>query len=444
VTPPANDAAITPQDAGVAAVPPKRNRSRLIWYGLAALGPIAAAGSQFVLSFQLLHAIGQAEFGAFSFLLVLSQLSFSVSSALLCAPLPALLAAASSEGERDRVVQQLLACNLAMGVVSFGLFLAAAMLLGLPQQAAWVFAGSAGVMLMRWFGRAYGYATGAQWRAIASDLTYSLVLLAGVGMMALLTTPSLNVAYASLLVAALASMIPFGRRFLGGLFLRFSLKDLSGYRSTWRTYSRWSLAGVVTTEATVNSHSYIVTALAGAAAFSPLAASALLTRPLQLAMNALTDFERPQMAKQLAGGGKDGVFRSGRQFRMALIAVWAVSAVLALGLFALAPGLIFPDTYNLVDLMLASALWFVIAAARLMRTPESTILQAAGEFRSLASASYVSSIVSVVAVLILVLVAGPLWSLVGIALGECLFAVLIWRQTLRWKRQKPEGKATAR
>ena len=76
------------------------------------------------------------------------------------------------------------------------------------------------------------------------------------------------------------------------------------YLPIFRDVTRWSLAGAVLTELTVNAHAYLVTFIAGPGAFALLALGMLLMRPASLMQSALTDLERPAMARAI--GAKDG------------------------------------------------------------------------------------------------------------------------------------------
>jgi O-antigen/teichoic acid export membrane protein len=78
-----------------------------------------------------------------------------------------------------------------------------------------------------------------------------------------------------------------------------------------------------------------------------------------------------------------------------------------------------------------SILWLLVVAIRFARAPESSMLQAAGAFRSLAFASVFSCAFSVIGVLALLLLAGPLWSIAGTIIGELVFAAWTWRQARR-------------
>ncbi len=411
---------------------PPRARSKLLRYGLAASGSMAVAGSQFLLSLQLLHAVDAEEFGRFSFLLIASQLSFGISSALLCAPYPIQLARKDLPDSDIR--RQFFSANLVLSLIAAIAFFALAVAIGLRTDIAAIFGAYGGVMLLRWFARAAAYADGQPLRTTGSDIVYGITLLSAVAAMLAMAAPSLLVGYAALLVSAVLALFSFGWRFVKDQFLRVSLAGLASYRSVWKIHAKWSLLGVITTEATANAHAYIIVLIGGPAAFAPIAASALLIRPIALAMNALTDFERPQMARHLARGGAPAMGAPLLFFRSVLSAVWGGCAVLAVLVVLYWPEVVFPDRYEFTHLVMAAVIWFLIAYVRILRTPESVMLQAAGQFRPLAHASLVSFGVSIAAVLCILQVANPILSLCGILLGECVFAQQIWSRARRWLR----------
>lgn len=409
--------------------------AKLLRYGQAMVGPVGVAGSQFLLAVLLLQSLGPAEFGAFSFLLISFQFASGLWSALFCAPLPAALAGQGVE-DRDRVLAAIFGANLLLALLAAALFVAIAALLDLSWPAAFLFAAYAGVGLVRWFARAHAYVDAAPLRATASDAIHGAVVLAGCGAMWASGVVTMAGASGALLAAAVLGLLPFAFRPLLRTLAAAGPSRFGAYRDVWRRHSRWSLVGVISTEATVNAHAYVVTLLSGPAAFAPLAASALLLRPISVVMNALTEFERPNMARQIAGaGGVAAALRSALLFRLALIAAWTVNALAAALLLSYAPSLMFPAKYPLDLIVMGSALWLAVGLVRVGRLPESALLQAAGRFKPLAYASVWSSFVSVGAVVALVLLSGPLWSILGVMLGELVFAGFLWRAARIWTRE---------
>src|SRR5690606_21908036 len=112
---------------------------------------------------------------------------------------------------------------------------------------------------------------------------------------------SLVSAYIAFLVAALGASISCGIQLIR-LQIRCTPRDIAGYGAVWRLQSKWALVGVASTEATANSHAWLVTFTAGPASFAPIAAAALLFRPVGLCAMALTQLERPLLAKHTSKG----------------------------------------------------------------------------------------------------------------------------------------------
>lgn len=408
-------------------------------YALASVGPVGSALAQFALSLVLLRRLEPQAFGQFSFLLVAAQFSGGVWSALFCAPLPTLIAHLT-EKPRQALLRRLLAANLLAAGLALLVFLGMSLAMRLQWLAASLFAAYAALALLRTFARAQAYATGALYRVMASDMIYSATLLVGVLVVFWFPAYPLEPAFATLLAGALLGLLAFGSDYLKEQFLQFPTDTLSAYWPVWRQHSSWSLLGVVTTEATANAHVYIVTLFSGATAFAPLAASALLIRPINVAMNALTDLERAQMARQIGQAHIGQARASVRFFRWALLATWVATACAIVALFAYDARLIFPQKYELDVLRAGAVLWMGVALVRSLRAPDGVLLQAAGEFRSLAFASVFSSVGSVLAVAALLAWGGPLWSIAGVMVGEMLMAWWTWRQARRWlARATTEG-----
>lgn len=406
-----------------------------LWrYGIALIGPIGVAGAQFLLSLVLVRQLDPDAFGRFSFLLVAAQLSWSLWSAIFCAPLPQLVGR-DAVARDPEALRGTLTANLLGVVAGLPLFALLAAALGEVPDAAMLFALFGSVAVLRWFGRAYAYAIGRPLRAAASDLAYAGLLTAGVIAIELLGWGSTRNAFAILAIATIVGLVPFGRAYLVRQLRSFRPASLAAYGQTWRDHSRWSMSGVITSELTANAHSYFVTFLLGPGAFAPVAASALLVRPTAVAANAFTEFERPRLAHAMAAGDMRQLDAMMRQFRRAMVLAWVLTAAAIVVALGNVPGLIFPPHYAVPMLATGAALWMISAGARMLRTPAGTLLQAGGAFRPLAMASLWSSLVSLVAVVVALLVAPPVWSVAGVAVGELAGAVLILRTAARWRRR---------
>jgi hypothetical protein len=285
---------------------------------------------------------------------------------------------------------------------------------------------------VRALGRAHAYARGTPYRTVASDIAYAVTLLVATGVILWSQWLTVGAAYLAMLLATLVAMAPFGAAYLGPALRGLRHVDLRSYRAVWRQHGRWALIGVVSTEATVNCHAYIVTAISGPAAYAPIAATQLLVRPITTALNALLEYERSQMARTIGAGDRSSVRGQMTHFRLVVLALCLATFIAAMALLWFAPSLVFPAHYAMPTLLIGTISWFAVIAVRVFRSPESALLQAAGEFRPLAMASVWSCFVSVGTVLALVLLSAPIWSIAGVLAGELVLLYWLWRTAGRW------------
>ena len=291
-------------------------------------------------------------------------------------------------------------------------------------------------MTVRWFARTLTYARGPAQRVLVSDMIYSfslagaLIVLRALHLLTALT--AVEVLFSSCFVALLSFGRPYLREQIGALFNG----SLAGYRSIWNELARWSALGVVLTEFTANAHAYLVTFIAGPAAFAPLAIGALLMRPVQLVLAAIPDQERPAIARLLGSGNYAGAHHSVNHFRMAAGAIWLLTAITAAGLVVWFPQLIPRKGYDPTQAFAVLGFFAAITAVRSFRTPESVLLQAAGQFRALAHASLWASMVSLAATFLLLLVSGPVLSLAGILAGEIVVTARVRAAAHSWMRSR--------
>lgn len=404
-------------------------------YAVASAGPVVTAGANFLLSLVLLRVMAPDLFGRFSFLLILSQFAVGLWSALFSAALPVILWGKDPVA-RDGDLAALFAMNLLSQAVAGPVFAAVALGVGLSPGVACAFAGFAVVSLLRQFARTHAYAAGRAARVMLSDMSYGCIMLGGLPLLFLQGRAAPGVMAAGLLaLAAGVALLAFGRAYLAPQFAPFRLAVLARYRGIWKRHSGWSILGVITTEATMNSHAYIVTLFAGPAAFAVLSASSLLTRPVAVVVAALGEFERAHMAEQIARRDAAGLVQSMGRFRLTMLGVWLATAGALAGLLLVAPGLVFPASYPLDTLAIGAGLWMLVALLRLLRAPESAMMQGGGQFRPLAYASLWSALASVAGVAALLAAAAPVWSIMGVLFGDAVFAASLLPRARAWRRQ---------
>lgn len=402
-------------------------------YGTSALGPIAVSGAHFLAALIFLHTLPRWAFGLFSFLLVLVPFSMSMCGALFAAPL-ARSARTGIVGEADTLTY--LKANAAFATLA-GLSVTGLMMVsGARAGVAGLFGLYGVAMVLRWFARNYAYATRKPFRALTSDLAYSILLVTGLGCSVALHLLSVQTGGAVLLISAVVAIAPFGAGFVRNQIASLFIGRISAYRDIWRELSRWSLMGVVMSEMCANAHAYLVTFISGPHAFAVLAVGSLLMRPVSLILSALPDVERPLMAQQLATGGPASAFRIVKEFRTAAGAIWLATIALAAALLTWFPHLLIKKDYALSDVVSVLVLSSAIMALRSLRTPESVLLQAAGEFRKLAVAGGWAAGATLAATLVLLLTVGPVAALGGILVGDLVLTARVFALAKAWRQSQ--------
>ena len=403
-------------------------------YGLSASGPVATSGAHFLASLLFVRTLPASAFGLFSFVLVIVPFAMSMTGALLI--IPATRALTMPQEARAQAIACCLKMNLLLSALTA---LAVASLLfivhaaALPALLLGLFGGA---LTFRWFARCYAFIEGRLRPAIASDIVYAAALIFGLAVLAFSRHVTLITGAVAMLLAALVSFAPLGRKFFAEQFAALSAGSMRLYGATFRDVTRWSLLGVIFTELTVNAHAYLVTFVAGPGPFALLALGMLLMRPASLVQSALPDLERPAMTRQIAARDWRGLARTRREFGAGLIAMLAVTLALDAGLLIWFPGLILKKGYSLHDVSIVAAISAVIMAIRCLRAPPALLLQAMGAFKQSAAISLKTSAISVIATLILLLAFGPIASLGGVALGELAFLLYCRKLASAWEAQR--------
>lgn len=409
---------------------PARNRLMLLGtssgrFALAVFGPTAVAGANAILQVIMLRNLPQTSFGLITFIVGLTQFGFGLSNALVGTPYTLDRNAATGGGAGCYGLANLL-LSVAWGLVCA----VAALTLGAPSDALLV-DGYTVLAMIRWFGRSHLYALHKPSLVAVSDLTYALVLLTGAGL-ALVWGLTLGAAMAILCAAALAGLLAIGRSFLTMQFVDVWRASLRCYGAIWRDQARWTLVGVVSSEATSNAHAYAVTFVAGPAAYAPIAAAALLIKPVMLVLTSLTQLERPVMARRILADDASGAGRAAFVFRVVVLSTWVGTTALASFVVLDYPSFFLKPSYDLGSMRLAFALWAGIALLQCWATPPGVLLQAAQWFKPLAVTQTRAAIVTLASVVLSVLLLSPVWTLCGILVGQLVMAIRVEALVRRW------------
>jgi hypothetical protein len=85
------------------------------------------------------------------------------------------------------------------------------------------------------------------------------------------------------------------------------------------------------------------------------------------------------------------------------------------------------------DVVTVVAISAATVGLRALRAADAVLLQAAGQFRALAGAGMLSSAASLAATLVVLLLAGPILSSLGVLVGEIVATRQIFVMVRKWK-----------
>ncbi|MDV3482257.1 lipopolysaccharide biosynthesis protein [Sphingobium yanoikuyae] len=397
-------------------------------------GPIFSAVAMLGLTLAVVPLLSKADYGYLAFCIALTVFGNGVINATAGTPLSILLN--QNDVVRPDIFWPVVKVSTLISIGVAGILFVFGIAWERPLSSVAVLSCYGFLNGVRWIQRSYQYARHRPARAALSDLIASLTILAGVAILIWLRPESLiwpSVLLAVSIMAGFAVIIgrsdateyPLGEQHL------YPIRE---YRHVWREQSRWALLGIVTTEMAVNGHIYVVTTLAGPAAFSPIAIATLAWRPAMTIITAMTLLERPRLAAAMAAKAIERVKSIRRQLRYIFYSVF----VLNLSLIACA--MIFfkkyfdKGKYDITVIGTAMALWMCVIFVRTVRTQDSVFLQAAREFRPLAMTSVIAAPVSLVLAAFMTQVFNPLFSIVGIILGEITMTCLVIRLAKKVER----------
>lgn len=410
-------------DTGLA-MPVSTRFAMLQRYALAVFAPSSVSAAHFVVQVMMLATLTPAEFGAFAFLLIVVQFGSGISNALVATPY---IVEVSSHAQPRRDMQSMFFAANAVFIIGFAIIV---YLVGsLVGDGLWthLFALYAIFAMLRWFGRAHNYAMLRPAASGISDIVYAVTLLTIVAGLAWTGKLGLDSVALAFIAATLVGCLCLGSEFLVRQFSLRGLVQLPTYGQIWKGQSRWTLLGVASTEATGNVHSYLVTLLAGPAAFAPIGAAALFVRPVLLSVTSLMQLEIPILGRALANGDITKADATRRRFLQALLAIWVATAVLAYAVITYVPSLIIKPDYALGEVEIAVLLLLVTSLFQVWQGPNSALLQAAKSFKDLSRVSVIACLFSIAGALAALVWLPPVYSLAGIAVGQLVMAVLLAR-----------------
>jgi O-antigen/teichoic acid export membrane protein len=385
-------------------------------------GSAGVALSGFILSILLLRTVTPAQFGVYGFIQVVIALGFGISNALFGSPLT--VALNRTETPKSGTAESYFKASFLIGLLASLSLVPLALSFGESPEIGAAFSVSAMLMWTRWISRSYANAIHQHKKVAVSDACYTVITLLGAAILFVLNEVSIKHVVSLQSLGAGLGLLALGFKSLVVQLRGIWNGPSAPFRQGFKEQGRHALLGVITTEATANVHSYMVTLMLGPAAFAPLAASVLLFRPVPLVILSLTQLERPRIAQLLRDTQLKAAWRAIRFFRGTVLTFWIFNLAIIYWIVTHYLDVVIRGHYDTNVIIQATYFWAAIMGLRCLRGPESALLQANGDFKPLARVTVISCLVTIPLVATLVYLYGAIWSLAGILTGEVLATAL--------------------
>ncbi|HKS61052.1 MAG TPA: hypothetical protein VJT13_05105 [Xanthobacteraceae bacterium] len=413
------------------------------------------SGFHFALNLILIRMFSAYDFGVFAIAFVLGGISVNYVNALVAVPAAVHMPRLKSPGAvnfQDVVfgsVATVFACLIGV-VVSAGLFVTLGH--GIEALAGGAFVG---LWMLRFHLRTAMFARRATAAVTLSDVSYTASGIALVAAALWLDQEGERVT--SVLAAlAIANLVAIGVA-LRALRLRIRVSLRAGVRRRyWRIWPdiAWSVFGATTWNVQSQGIMFLVAAIAGPAAYAPIAAGYVLFNPIRQVLVAFLNVFRADFVRALAEG----------DYRRLNLTIYSACGLILLmcaaagaAIWLIWPYLdahIFGSKFDHAAMPLVVTLCGTAAAIYLTYNVPLALIQAAGHFRPVALATTFGALVGLCAVSILLSVTTVAWSILGVIAGEAVCGIYLWiagRRILRqhiapaWKAAPPAaGMAEAR
>ncbi|WP_099036028.1 hypothetical protein [Lacimicrobium alkaliphilum] len=375
-------------------------------------------------SLLMIGNVSQEEYGVFALMLVIQSLACGFSNAILNSPL-LIVITNNRENKRD-VVWGYQRLNFLFCLVMALMQLLVSYLLLKNFESAFLFCFLAFFAVFRWFGRAYLNNCDDNYLVVRSDFSYFLFSVFGSSVLLFIEKFEFNNVLLILSISQFISIGFFGQNFIAENLKGMISGKLQNTVEGFLKQGRFALLGVLSAEATSNSHAYIVSALFGPAAYAPIAAANLVFRPLDVAFSTMTQLERPRIRKLLHQNRKDEVTCSLKKILLYCSIVWCGILLGAISCNFLFFEMIYKDAEYYDALTYSFGIFLIIYIFRMMRSPIAIYLQSADNFRVLSNLSLLAGGLTLVLVSLSSFFLGTAFSsLLGVALGEFLLFLML-------------------
>jgi O-antigen/teichoic acid export membrane protein len=390
------------------------------------------------LNLALLHAVAARDYGIFALVMVIGGVGLTYIRSLTA--LPASICIAQSRG-----VSAANAYEISFGSAATLLAMLLAIVVAMVLDA-WLAEGASagGAFVGLWAARSHlrtvFFARSRQTIVSLSDLAFTL---SGAASAALVLYDGTHVLQRTFLLMACANalgivvMLGLARR---PVRINAGIHLWRRYRKLWRDL-KWSLLSVSITNVQGQGMALLVAAIAGPAAYAPIAAALVMFVPLRIVSTAFANMMHPEMSALLARRDLGRVGKLLRNWPAPLAGfglLYGVAAMLALPLIQ-------PDSLEHAHFYQIAAIAWLMSALPMLYVLPRIWLEITLDYRSIALLSGLAAVAGLALVLAILLTTSPSWSLLGGAVSELIVLAGTWAIVLRRKRamalqQAPSGR----
>lgn len=389
------------------------------------------SGFHFILNLILIRLLAPYEFGVFAIAFVLGGIGLSYGNALVTVPAVVQMARMKSRKAVDFL-------DVAFGSIAMlyasviGILVALGLFLTLGHDVEAVMGGAfVGLWMLRNHVRTSLFARRLMRAATLADVSYTA---SGIVFVAAALWLDREGERVTSVLGALAGahLVAIGIAMRALPRVRLSLRA-----SVWRRYRKlrsdvaWSLFGTTTWNVQSQGLAFLTAALAGPAAYAPVAAGFVLFNPVRQGVIAFINVFRADFVSALGEGNY-------RRIRVTVAAfcalILASCAAAGLAIYLAWPNLdahIFTGKFDHASLPLIVTLCGLTAAIYLTYSVPLTLVQAAGQFRPVALATTCGAVVGLCSVTVLLHTTTVAWSVLGVLAGEAVCGVYLsiaaWR-----------------
>jgi O-antigen/teichoic acid export membrane protein len=385
------------------------------------------SGFHFALNLILIRVLSAYDFGVFAIAFVLGGIALSYGNALVSVPAAVHMPRLKSPGAVNYQDVVFGSVALVFSAV-IGALIAAGLLLTINHTTESIAGGFfVGLWTLRNHVRTAMFARRMMAGATLSDVSYTVSGILFVAVALWLDRDGERVT-STLVALAAANFVATGIALRAlGLRIRVSFR-----RGIWRRYRgiwsdiAWSLFGTTTWNVQSQALTFLVAAIAGPAAYAPVAAGMVLFTPLRPAVNAFINVFRADFVAALAEG----------RYRRLNVTLYSASAMIVIACIAAGAGIwliwpfldahIFAGKFDHSSLPLIVVFSGLSAVVYLTYNVPLALIQAAGHFKPVAIATTCGGIVGLCTVSVLLGVTSVAWSLAGVVAGEAVCGVYLW------------------